>query len=941
MSVDEQGDQLQDIEDLRRLLLEAGQNRDVLGADATPTASRLPRGGSESPREGSEPPREGSEHFCRRLLEQMREGSIELAPDGAILHCNRQFREMIGRPAAQLIGDSVLDHVASDQRERFAAFFAAPEAASGEFEFRRADGSMLAVSVALGAPAEDARPRLAIVTDLTQTKWMERSFAATEALREREKWSRLAVAAGGVGTFDVDLITGANRFSVTMHEILGLAPDQPLGFAEADAMLFEADKQDFERKFLAACAGAKNGEWSHEMRIRRMDGALRWIALAGQFEFRRSARGVVATRAIGAAIDVTDRREIEDSLRRSNERLRLALAAGAIGSWEYDVAANVTEADQKYREIYGFPADMPLAPEVVFGIVHPDDVAGVRASVRSALDPHGEGRYQAEFRIRRMSDGALRWIACRAQALSENGRAERLIGVVSDITEKKATEGELREKARLADQLAGIAASVPGLIASYRLGADGKASMPYASPNVEDIYGMDAESLRQGVDEKFARVHPDDLLRVRASIEESARALTVWRESYRYDHPHKGWIWVEAQSRPTREPDGATLWHGYLQDVTERKRIEQALVDKEARLYATVEGAHDAILTVDEKGAIQSLNSAAVRMFGYAKAEAIGAHVETLVPVRLFGGRKACVGARFSEGAETLGNVVETQGRRKDGALFPIDLAVSEASYHGRRLYIAFIRDLTERRKIEARMQKLHAERLDAVGELAAGLAHELNQPLSATAIYLKAARRLLQMPVDQRPANVEDALDNAATQIVRAGQIIAHLREFISRGEPDKTLQNLHDILDEAHELVIVEAKQSNINVAFRLDAVDDRILADRVQIKQVLVNLMRNARDAMGVSRTRKMTISTSLSGRSMIRLDVADTGAGLSEEARVSLFEPFATTKPNGLGVGLTIARSIVEAHYGKIWAGPNGDGGATFSFTLPLAAMEEEE
>lgn len=925
--MDEQGDQLQDIEDLRRLLFGAGQSRDRLGARATaPAASRSPR----------EP-----EHFCRRLLEQMREGSVELAADGAILHCNRQFREMIGRPAAQLIGDSVFDHVAPDQAERFAAFFAAPEAASREFELRRADGSLLPVSIELGAPAETARPRLAIVTDLAQTKWMERSFAATEALREREKWSRLAVAAGRVGTFDADFVTGANRFSVTMHEILGLAPDQTLGFAEAGAMLLDADKKDFERKFLEACAGAKNGEWSHEMRIRRMDGALRWIALAGQIEFRRSARGVVATRATGAAIDVTDRREIEDSLRRSNERLRLALAAGAIGCWEYDVAAGVTDADPKYREIFGLSAELSVTFEVVCALVHPDDVAEMRASAHRALAGRDEGRYQAEYRIRRMNDGAERWIASHARGLLENGRVVRLIGVATDITEKKTTERELREKARLADQLAGIAASVPGLIASYRLAPDGTASMPYASPNVEDIYGIDAESLRRGVEGKFARVHPEDLPRVLASIAESARALTVWRESYRYDHPRKGFIWVEAQSRPTREADGGTLWHGYLQDVTERKRIEQALVDKEARLYATVEGAHDAILTVDEKGAIQSLNSAAVRMFGYAKAEAIGAHVETLVPVHLFGGRKACVDAGFFEEPETLGNVVETQGRRKDGGLFPVDLAVSEASYHGRRLYIAFVRDLTERRKIEARMQKLHAERLDAVGELAAGLAHELNQPLSATAIYLKAARRLLQMPVDQRPANVEDALDNAATQIVRAGQIIAHLREFISRGEPDKTLQNLHDIVDEAHELVIVEAKQSNINVVFRLDAADDRILADRVQIKQVLVNLMRNARDAMGAAQTRKMTISTSLAGRSMIRLDVADTGAGLSEEARASLFEPFATTKPNGLGVGLTIARSIVDAHYGKIWAGPNSDGGATFSFTLPLAAMEEEE
>lgn len=236
-------------------------------------------------------------------------------------------------------------------------------------------------------------------------------------------------------------------------------------------------------------------------------------------------------------------------------------------------------------------------------------------------------------------------------------------------------------------------------------------------------------------------------------------------------------------------------------------------------------------------------------------------------------------------------------------------------------------------------MQKLHAERLSAVGELAAGLAHELNQPLSATTIYLRAARRLLQMPADQRPANVEDALDNAATQIMRAGQIICHLREFITRGEPDKTIQRLHELVAEANELVVVEAKQAGIGVVFQLNAPDDRILADRVQIKQVVVNLMRNAKDAMSSSQTRRMLVSTRAAGRSMIRVDVADTGSGLTEEARASLFEPFTTTKANGLGVGLTIARTIVEAHYGKIWAGPNRDGGATFSFTLPLGVETE--
>nr|WP_255608977.1 PAS domain S-box protein [Methylosinus sp. Sm6] len=870
----------------------------------------------------------------------MREGTIELDRNAVILHCNRRFREMIGRPAGRLVGGRLVDHVAPPQAARFARFLAAGQSESREFEFARADGSLLPVSVALGAPIGASAPsRLAVVTDLSPIKWMEHSFAASEALREREKWLRLAVASGRVGTFDADLVRGCSCFSATAHEILGLPPERAISLADVEALLLEEDRPGFDAELRAACTGGSGAEWSYELRIRRADGALRWVAVAGQFELRWSPRGPVPVRVLGTAIDVTERREIEDSLRRSNERLRLALAAGAIGSWELDIGSETLDVDAKYREIYGIPAEASIFPQMVLDLIHPDDAEDVRHAVLSALDPAGDGRYQSEYRIRRLGDGDERWIASRAQAQFESKRAVRMIGVASDITEKKRTESELCEKVKLAEQLAGVAASVPGLIASFRLTPDGKASLPYTSRNVEDVYGLSSEALREDAEIKFARVHPDDIAHVRASIAESARSMTVWRDSYRYNHPRKGWIWIEAQSSPIREPDGAVLWNGYLQDVTERKRIERALVDKEARLHATVEGAHDAIVTLDEQGAIQSLNSAAVRMFGHSEAEAIGRGIEALIPVCLCGGRRSSLLARVYETCAEDGAICEAEGRRKNGSPFPVDLSVSEAAFHGRRLFIAFVRDLSERRRIEARMQKLHAERLSAVGELAAGLAHELNQPLSATTIYLKAARRLLQMPADQRPANVEDALDNAATQIMRAGQIICHLREFITRGEPDKTIQSLHELIDEANELVMVEAKQANIRVAFQLNAPDDRIVADRVQIKQVVVNLMRNAKDAMSASRTRSLVVSTRAAGRSMIRVDVADTGLGLTEEARASLFEPFTTTKANGLGVGLTIARSIVEAHYGKIWAGPNRDGGATFSFTLPLGAETE--
>lgn len=653
------------------------------------------------------------------------------------------------------------------------------------------------------------------------------------------------------------------------------------------------------------------------------------IGEADEFEDRPHER-------MGAVVDVTGRGEMEEFLRRSNERLRLALSAASLGCWEFDVATRVTEVDQRYREIYGFAPGVTITPEQLLSIISPEDVSLVRAAIEAALDPSGDGLYHAEYRIRRPNDGEERWIASRAQAILEGGRAARLIGVASDISDRKSSERDLLEKAELAEQLACVAASAPGLIASFRLEPNGKATLPYASPNLDHVYGLPAEALRRDAGLVLERIHADDRERVKASIAESARTMSLWRESYRFDHPQKGWIWIEAQSLPTRQQDGSILWHGYLQDVTESKRIENELIEKEARLRATIEGAHDAIVIMDERGAIQSLNSAAKRMFGYRLEEVVGRSLDFLIPCG-WSALDRRGAAEPSRGGKKAG-VAETEARRKDGASFPVDVAMGEASCQGRPLLIAFVRDLTERRKIDERMRKLHAERLDAMGELATGLAHELNQPLAATSIYLKAARRLLQMPAELRSANVEDALDNASAQIIRAGRIISHLREFIARGEPDKTIQNLHDLIDEANELVIAEAKQANILVVFQLNAKNDRVLADRVQIKQVVVNLMRNAKDAMSGSKRRKMLISTSSIGKTSIKVDVADTGHGLSEETKASLFEPFMTTKVSGLGVGLSISRSIIEAHYGTIWAAPNVDGGATFSFTLPLNEME---
>ncbi len=242
-------------------------------------------------------------------------------------------------------------------------------------------------------------------------------------------------------------------------------------------------------------------------------------------------------------------------------------------------------------------------------------------------------------------------------------------------------------------------------------------------------------------------------------------------------------------------------------------------------------------------------------------------------------------------------------------------------------------------RTASLRMRKLQASGLNAMGGMATGLAHELNQPLTASACYLLTAQRLLDMPLEQRPASVKETLDGAAQQIMRAAGIVRQLREFIMRGEPERAFANLHDLIREASQATATNMSDGNVRLSLQLGANVDRVFVDSVQIKQVLVNLISNAIEAMKASAERELTISTSLI-HDTIRIDVVDTGVGFSEIVKENLFEPFATSKAGGMGIGLSISRSIVEAHDGKIWAESNPGGGAVFSFVLPFANAENE-
>ena len=373
--------------------------------------------------------------------------------------------------------------------------------------------------------------------------------------------------------------------------------------------------------------------------------------------------------------------------------------------------------------------------------------------------------------------------------------------------------------------------------------------------------------------------------------------------------------------------------------------INQTLSAREAHLQSILDTIPDAMVVIDERGVMRSFSNAAERLFGYSAAEVIGQNVKMLMPSPYREAHDAYIDRYLRTGERRIigvGRVVV--GERKDGSTFPMELAVGEMHSNDRRFFTGFVRDLTERQKTEARLQELQAElvhisRLTAMGEMASTLAHELNQPLAAITNYLKGSRRLLESADASSAALIRDAIEKAGDQALRAGQIIRRLRDFVSRGESEKKVESLPKLIEEASALALVGAKEQGVRVRIDLDRKLDLVLVDKVQIQQVLLNLIRNAIDAMVGAKDRNLTIWTQEAAGRMVQVSVADTGSGIPPEMDAQLFQPFITTKSDGMGVGLSISKTIVESHGGRIWVEPNQGGGTIFHFTLRLVDTEE--
>ncbi len=369
--------------------------------------------------------------------------------------------------------------------------------------------------------------------------------------------------------------------------------------------------------------------------------------------------------------------------------------------------------------------------------------------------------------------------------------------------------------------------------------------------------------------------------------------------------------------------------------LTDAHSLEQALLGS---ILATIP---DALIVIDMRGRIVSFSAAAQRMFQYSEADVLGENISMLMPSPDRERHDGYIGHYIDTGERRIIGIGRlTAARRRDGSTFPIELSVGEVNDQGQRLFTGFIRDLTERQQAERRVADLqaelaHAGRVTAMGTLASALAHELNQPLTAIANYMEAGRDLLAVPGDLDRAMLGEAMDESARQALRAGEIIRSLREFIKRGETLRQPEPLRSLLAEGAALAFIGTDSRGIDMDVQVDRHVDLVLANRVQLQQVIINLVRNAVDAMQDSPARILRLTAAPADDGKVEVVVADSGPGLDPAMSRTLFTPFTTTKANGMGVGLSISQTIVEGHGGRIWATPSQWGGTAFHFTLDRA------
>jgi two-component system, LuxR family, sensor kinase FixL len=769
---------------------------------------------------------------------------------------------------------------------------------------------------------------------MTEQQWRAPGGAGADApadplraLREAEERYRLAARATDDVIWDYDIDAGTVRWNEAFGRRFGhRLPDMVTPIVWWEAQIHPDDLARVTRSIGAAIAG-RGDSWSEEYRLRRADDGYADVLDRGYLI--RDAGGR-AFRMVGAILDLSDRKAAELRLRESEARFRHMADHAPVMVWMTEADDNTSYLSQSW---YAFTGQTPATGlgRAWIAALHPDDAKPIGRLFAAKAAAHEA--FEIEFRVRR-HDGEWRWVLNSARPrFDDDGAFLGYVGSLIDISERKATEEALRaseERLRLAQEAAGL-----GSFEWDTATGEGR-----ASELAFRIFGLPCTD-RFGRYERAGLIHSDDRRAVDAHLAAAAAGEREGTIELRVIRPSDGelrWLCITGRTLPDSVPPNYRRV-GVVEDITERKLSEARLRESEENYRFTVELSPQLPWTADADGSNVELKRELPGFGGVPGPQATGDWTDERT-------HPDDLAYRRREWAHSLrsGRPYDAQFRirRDDGEYRWVrSRGYPRRDADGRIVkWYGVTEDVTAQRTAEQQLQRLQAElsqvaRISAMGTLAATLAHELNQPLTAVANYMAGSKRLLEKHGAGAEAVIGEALDAASKAAVQAGEIVRRLRDLVSRGEVKKVPVELAGLVQEACELTFGDGRGRSIELSLEFGPQTRHVLADRIQLQQVLVNLLRNAAEAMSESATKLINLSAMPSGDDGVTVRIEDSGPGVSAEVKRHLFSPFVTTKATGMGVGLSICRSIIEAHGGQLWVEDAASGGAAFCFTLQRA------
>lgn len=739
----------------------------------------------------------------------------------------------------------------------------------------------------------------------------------------------------------LDLQSGKYVYMSPVHSTLtGFTAEELQSFTTSD-FLARVHPEDVEAasRHLEDFKNREQTDAVIEYRWRLKNGEYRWFSVSRKLVFDPSGLPIAL---VGVSRDITERKLAELEMLAGRAKLEAALHSMTDAVYICDAQGNFVHMNEAFASFHRYKnkAECPKTFAEfagTFDAVFPDGRAATPDQRPVSCALRGETAVSAEYTLRRKDTGES-WVGSYSFGPIHDidGKITGAVVMARDITEAKKNEQALRiSEARL--KLATDSAEMGTW--EWNL----KANKVIRNAKVYELLGVDPVEGRDDVEDFFRQVHPDDLAGMRRGLAEVMERGRDWRDEFRVIRPDGSIRWVVGVGRLFRDPDGSPgTMFGVTYDISEQKMAEQALRQSEKRYRMLHETQRDGYVQTAMDGQILDCNDIYCRMLGYTAEEIRGMKYADLTPDRWHAFEADIVRNQIIR--RGYSDVYEKEYRRKDGTVFPVELRTilsRDASGNPDSMW-AIVRDVTERKANEARAQALkdeliHVGRVSELSQVSAGIAHELNQPLAAMLNYSSLAKRMIAKKDTPSIEAAQKAIEKAGEQAARASEIIRRMRDFVEKRDTNRSPDKINAIVEEAVALGLIGAKADGIATHLELSPDLPPILADRIQIQQVVVNLLRNAIDAMAHVSRRELTLATR-SHNNGVEVAIADTGSGIPDNVADRLFQPFVTTKPDGMGIGLAISRSIIEAHGGDIAVASNPGGGTVFRFTLPSAPQQ---